>query len=656
MSKLADGDLLSLLPASISDDPQMRAAAEALAPVLKSLSLSLPNLLVYARLGDQNPAAMLPPLARLTQARGGLKSLSLEELELLAWQFHVDFREVARTREQLAAMVRNSIPWHRIKGTPASIRAALALFGYRDVVIEEDGAGEMWATWQLGLSALENMDSVRRIVSICNEMQPARCRLWRMYAGGYDCRPGVWSGPIPPNVWSGFWWSWYSGVPVPGIPGVDDEHELIVSFGKTTGVQCAAYLPDAFLAAVGHEQSHVFRIPYIDRVIWSRSAWSDAVLRNHGFVLGHLLSVHWCEHLYVSDAWGGPWPPRPWAGDIRWDRRLPPWSMFERTWSKSQLMHADHPRDGSWGDINAAWSVPLAVVSGTPPRWGAFAWSEEEPSLRYLRVDEQFQDVRGLSGDLFRPEASMGHAAGVAALRAFHVPRHDRAVWSRTQWSDIFPRSYGFVMRQDLATFAGQAVYAPAMWGGPWPARPWGVFLGCDRPRQEWTMAPQDWSKSSLMYADQSGDGGWGDINAAWSVSLAVVSDTPPRWGAFAWSEEEPSLRYLRVDEQFQDVRGLSGALFRPEADMGTAGMEAVSAGHAVYADRPAWSRSAWSDSFPGNRAFSGGQRMAQLAGEVLYAPGVWGGPWPARPWGVVAGHGRRQSPWGMSITEIQGE
>ena len=216
MTKLSDGNLLALLPASISDDPQMRAAAEALAPVLKALSLSIPNLLIFSRLGKQPPDAMSPPLARLTQARGGLKPLSLDELEQLAWQFHVDFREVCTTRDQLAAMVRNSIPWHRIKGTPASIKAALSLCGYSGISIEEDGTGDDWAAYQLGLSEITGLDDVRRIVTICREMQPVRCRLWRMYTPEYDFRPGVWSGPLPTCAWSECWWSNYSGVEVPG--------------------------------------------------------------------------------------------------------------------------------------------------------------------------------------------------------------------------------------------------------------------------------------------------------------------------------------------------------------------------------------------------------------------------------------------------------
>lgn len=70
--RLADGTLTPLLPGSIADDPQIRAAAGALEPILRATALAVPNLLIFSRLGRQDPAAMLPPLRRLVEARGSL--------------------------------------------------------------------------------------------------------------------------------------------------------------------------------------------------------------------------------------------------------------------------------------------------------------------------------------------------------------------------------------------------------------------------------------------------------------------------------------------------------------------------------------------------------------------------------------------------------
>ena len=129
-------------------------------------------------------------MRRLTQARPGLRDLDIETLESLAWQFHVDFREVARTKEELAGMVLNSIPWHRIKGTPASIYSALALCGFSGITIEEHDPNMPWASYQLGFDEIASVDDLARIVAVCREMQPARCKLWRVYVDDYDMRPG----------------------------------------------------------------------------------------------------------------------------------------------------------------------------------------------------------------------------------------------------------------------------------------------------------------------------------------------------------------------------------------------------------------------------------------------------------------------------------
>ncbi len=69
-----------LVPESIRSDSQIAAAADAISPFLQTIVRAVPNLLIYGRLEEQDPAGMLAPLRRLTEARGGLKNLSTEEL------------------------------------------------------------------------------------------------------------------------------------------------------------------------------------------------------------------------------------------------------------------------------------------------------------------------------------------------------------------------------------------------------------------------------------------------------------------------------------------------------------------------------------------------------------------------------------------------
>lgn len=388
MTNLSDGNLLALLPASISDDPQMRAAAEALRPVLTALSLSAPNLLIYARLGGQPVESMLPPLARLTDARGGLKPLSLDELEQLAWQFHVDFRDVATSREQLAAMVRNSIPWHRIKGTPASIKKALALFGI-EATIEEDGRGDDWATYQVGVTGTPDMATARKIYQVATEMAPARCRLFRMYNETYDFRPLYFSDGPP--IGDG-WLSFYSGVSVPGIGEGDDQP--LVSFGNRLSLYGDSPESTIWCGGIG---SVLLSGMYEDCFIIGVSRLSDVFPVAHGFVVSQLVSWQNADRVTTSHKWRGGWSRRRWAEPAGWTRMVPQAEHGTLTLYKSQLRlgWADDAGglvhgSGTLGDINACpgfrrvrhWDVPFIV--------GESLLGFHDPGLREDIIEEFF--------------------------------------------------------------------------------------------------------------------------------------------------------------------------------------------------------------------------------------------------------------------------
>lgn len=344
MTRLERFFFRDLLPGSISGDATIRAIADALDPLFASIIKSIPNLLIWHRLAvsaGRPVPDLLPPIARLVASARGLIPLSTRELELLAWQFHVDFREAARSDAELAAMVLDSIPWHRIKGTPAGIRAALELCGYSGITLEEDGTGAAWATWQIGLSGITGMDDLARIVAVCREMQPARCRLWRVYTPDYDFRPGVWSGPLPLCAWSNCWWSEYSGAETPDIPGLDDDTGLIVSFGARRGVLVSPLCRNLARAARRLTLNHGWQASLRRFPAWSECDWGDVFPRDHSFTFAHLYSFTWAEAVYEQYRWAGPWDERCWRGRLlRVDRRLPPWRfhvlghpLTEAVWS-----------------------------------------------------------------------------------------------------------------------------------------------------------------------------------------------------------------------------------------------------------------------------------------------------------------------------------
>ena len=133
----------------------------------------------------------------------------------------MDFRDAAKTNGKLRAFVLNAIPWHRIKGTPKSLLDALALYGI-DAELEEDGTGDQWASYQIHLKDDADADEVRTAAIIAREMQPARCRLYRVWNDFWDTRPIKTSDG--PRLSEG-WLSFYSGT------AVDKNDDMLAAVG-----------------------------------------------------------------------------------------------------------------------------------------------------------------------------------------------------------------------------------------------------------------------------------------------------------------------------------------------------------------------------------------------------------------------------------------
>ena len=100
MSKdLQSTSLLDILPQNLLADKKINAAAQALDDELQKITEATRNALLLPRLDE----------------------LSEEVIDLLAWQWHVDFYEPSMSIETKRQLVRESIAWHRIKGTKAAV-------------------------------------------------------------------------------------------------------------------------------------------------------------------------------------------------------------------------------------------------------------------------------------------------------------------------------------------------------------------------------------------------------------------------------------------------------------------------------------------------------------------------------------------------------
>ena len=103
-------ELLSLAdisPPSLLYDKNILAIIAALDPQLQSVSRDVREALIFSRI-DELPESVI---------------------DLLAWQWHVDFYESAHSLDAKRAMVKSSISWHRKKGTRAAIVEALDMLG-----------------------------------------------------------------------------------------------------------------------------------------------------------------------------------------------------------------------------------------------------------------------------------------------------------------------------------------------------------------------------------------------------------------------------------------------------------------------------------------------------------------------------------------------
>lgn len=94
-----DVNWLDVIPPSISGDPQVQAISSAVSPQLQEVSETIKECIILARI-DELPETVI---------------------DLLAWQYHVDFYEPELTLEQKRALVKTSIDAHRHKGTPYAV-------------------------------------------------------------------------------------------------------------------------------------------------------------------------------------------------------------------------------------------------------------------------------------------------------------------------------------------------------------------------------------------------------------------------------------------------------------------------------------------------------------------------------------------------------
>lgn len=115
MSNLSDQKLITIVPSSISGDKTIRNISAAADPELRKISSDTLLLLLLPRL-DELPERII---------------------DALAWQYHVDFYDDAATLEKKRSLVKQSIKWHRRKGTPSVVEEVCTAV-FKSAKVEEN--------------------------------------------------------------------------------------------------------------------------------------------------------------------------------------------------------------------------------------------------------------------------------------------------------------------------------------------------------------------------------------------------------------------------------------------------------------------------------------------------------------------------------------
>ena len=106
--------LKDIIPSSISGDKNIQAVLRAVDPQLQEVSQSIREAFIVSRI-DELPENVI---------------------DLLAWQWHVDFYEPDLPLETKRELVLESIRWHRKKGTKSAIISALEKLGFVPAIKE----------------------------------------------------------------------------------------------------------------------------------------------------------------------------------------------------------------------------------------------------------------------------------------------------------------------------------------------------------------------------------------------------------------------------------------------------------------------------------------------------------------------------------------
>lgn len=153
---LSNLDLLALQTKSMKKDKSTQGFCEALNQQLMDIANMSNQLLIYSRLDE----------------------VSEEILDILSYQFSVDFYDVTLPVSKKRDLIKNSLKWHRTKGTPAAVEEVLtAAFDESWIIEWFEYGGNPYMFKIITTDRITDTDKIAKIIKAIDSVKNIRSHL-----------------------------------------------------------------------------------------------------------------------------------------------------------------------------------------------------------------------------------------------------------------------------------------------------------------------------------------------------------------------------------------------------------------------------------------------------------------------------------------------
>ena len=171
----------------------------------------------------------------------------------LSWEYSLSQINI----DDFRTRVIEGLKFHRLQGTPYSLKQAFSWYGFNNITIEEEVPGEHFAEFQVGVEEIPNSLDIEKIISVAELAAPLRSRLSRMYNSLYDVRRFV----LDESDWGDFL-SDYSGNRI-------YEESPKFSFGRVNNFAAIAGQPSFKFYIVRVHFAYARKVEEVYRLDWS---------------------------------------------------------------------------------------------------------------------------------------------------------------------------------------------------------------------------------------------------------------------------------------------------------------------------------------------------------------------------------------------------